>query len=523
MRYAVMAIAVAFAACDAQRRAPPVAAVHQDGGALFVQNCAVCHGQQGKGDGPAAVYLFPKPRDLTRGSYKIRSTAAGDVPTDDDLMRTITQGMLGSAMPSFAHLSEEDRRAIVRHIKSLAVIEIAGEVKKLFEVRDKPRVHRIPDAPRATPELLARGGALYVEKGCTQCHGDQGLGDGPSAATLKDDLGYPIRPNNFRRGIYKGGGRLEDIYLRFTTGMSGTPMPSYEDTLKVEDRWALAHYVRSLAGEKVARQSSESTIVAKRVSGEFPLDPDAAIYHQSTAAELPLFLLWQRQKAAETMRVRATHNGKQLALLLEWEDDTADGRFVQSQDFADGAAVQFPVGGEKPQFAMGDKDHPVNIWHWRFDRQIDVSRFTDVEQVYVGMVSDDYLFDRTRYPKSTDKPGHGPVASAPSHDPTYLTGWGAGNPQSNPNPRSPCQSLVARGFGTLEPVAPAAQAVVGRGIWRDGAWRVLIMRPMTASEKEAAFSPGQTTFAAFAVWDGSKGDRDGQKAVTYWQKLELEK
>lgn len=527
MKYAGLFVALVFAgACGSGGGPiePSVASGFQDGKTLYTLNCAVCHGDLGRGDGPAATFLFPKPRDFTRGSYKIRTTAGGELPTDEDLLRSVTEGLPGSGMPSFAHLSDAERLALVRYIKAFAVVEIDGQLRNQFEVRDKPRVIKVPSPPKQTAEMLARGKDLYRSKGCVACHGERGLGDGPSALTLADDLGMPIRPNNFRRGIYKGGGSVEDIYLRFTTGMNGTPMPSFEETLKDEERWALAYFVQSLAGEKVSKQTYETTVIAKRITASFPLDPDDPVYLRETSTEIPLMALWQRQELVESIRVRAYHNGQQLAVLLEWDDATVNGRFIRPQDFSDGVAVQFPLRGERPSFTMGDKEHPVNVWHWRMDWQIDVARFHDMEDSYPGMVADDYLFERPHYPKSIDKPGHQPVRPAPSHDPTFLAGWGAGNLQSDPNRKTPCHSMIARGFGSLEALPKHEQTLVGRGYWHDGQWRVLIVRDLkTSSHQEAQFQPGQQTFAAFAVWDGAKGDRDGQKMVTYWQKFALEK
>ena len=63
--------------------APPTeGAASVDGKALFARHCANCHGEQGDGKGPAAVFLYPKPRDLTSGKFKVRTTGSGEMPTE---------------------------------------------------------------------------------------------------------------------------------------------------------------------------------------------------------------------------------------------------------------------------------------------------------------------------------------------------------------------------------------------------------------------------------------------------------
>src|SRR5688500_3885195 len=86
---------------------------------IYGQQCAACHGTQGLGDGEAAYLLYPKPRDLVAAKYRQVSTWEG-VPTDQDIFDTITRGMPGSAMPSWEHLSQEQRWALVYYVKSLS-------------------------------------------------------------------------------------------------------------------------------------------------------------------------------------------------------------------------------------------------------------------------------------------------------------------------------------------------------------------------------------------------------------------
>ena len=71
---------------------PPGAHLDRDaplGTRVFAQRCAVCHGPDGKGNGPAAPSMFPRPRDFSSGILKYKSTAAGEPPTDEDLLRTV--------------------------------------------------------------------------------------------------------------------------------------------------------------------------------------------------------------------------------------------------------------------------------------------------------------------------------------------------------------------------------------------------------------------------------------------------
>jgi len=86
------------------------------------------------GDGPAAVWLYPKPRHFNSGLFKIRSTPANFLPTEDDLFQVITRGMPGSSMPSFTYLSAAERRDVVQYVKHLtAYIDPSGKRINFFE------------------------------------------------------------------------------------------------------------------------------------------------------------------------------------------------------------------------------------------------------------------------------------------------------------------------------------------------------------------------------------------------------
>ena len=91
------------------------------GKAVYDAHCVECHGRSGKGDGPASMALMPHARDFTSGRYKIRSTETGSLPTDDDLLRSVRQGLNGSAMPGWEKiLSDGDIQTVVQYIKTLS-------------------------------------------------------------------------------------------------------------------------------------------------------------------------------------------------------------------------------------------------------------------------------------------------------------------------------------------------------------------------------------------------------------------
>src|SRR3972149_4356951 len=93
----------------------------EEGKKVYQERCMFCHGGEGKGDGPAADLLYPRPRDFTRGQYKIRSTPSGALPTDDDLFKIISEGMPGTSMPGWKdHLSNLERQQLVTTIKTFS-------------------------------------------------------------------------------------------------------------------------------------------------------------------------------------------------------------------------------------------------------------------------------------------------------------------------------------------------------------------------------------------------------------------
>ena len=219
---------------------------------VYERRCLGCHGATGDGNGPAATFMInQRPRNFTAAVFKLRLTKE-PLPTDGDLLRTITRGVRGTAMPAWHELPINDRLAVVQYIKyELAVDRSDPAAPYAFFVEEPPGPPLlIGRPPAASPEMINRGKEIWTAAKCWECHGQGGKGDGEKAAGLKDDLGFPIVPADLTSGQFKSGAMVEDIYRTISTGMSGTPMPSFKDAFPDEDRWALSYYILSLSAYK---------------------------------------------------------------------------------------------------------------------------------------------------------------------------------------------------------------------------------------------------------------------------------
>jgi len=273
---------------------------------LFRRHCAACHGTSGDGAGPTAAVLNPYPRDFRNGVFKFTSTAGGAKPLREDLVRTLRQGLPGTAMPSFCKLPDRELEALIEYVKylsvrgqtelyllqtivdedtvlPLAIHEVLAEgvlpaARSWDEARRLAVVAPQPppvDPPERLAASIAQGDKLFHGTGsqCVKCHGSRGDGHGEQT-DLYDDWNLrkkgataeqmrvlalrfrlpiqPLRPRNFTLGKFHGGDRPIDQYWRIAVGIKGTPMPpagpapGSPGVLRSEEIWHVVHYVRSL-------------------------------------------------------------------------------------------------------------------------------------------------------------------------------------------------------------------------------------------------------------------------------------
>ena len=221
--------------------APPVPLIAdrvERGRHVYQRFCISCHGEDGDGRGYSAQWLNPLPRDFTRGIFKCVSTPSGSLPLDEDLLRTLRAGFAHTNMPGWAALGDRNLRDVIEYLKT-------------FSPRWKEEGPGVPIQIAAEPpdgvESRKKGQAVWTTQGCFNCHGAGGKGDGPSVPSLTDDWGNHIVPFDFTSSPHRKCGDTDrDLYRTFMTGVTGTPMPSFSDTLSPDDAWHLVHFLKTL-------------------------------------------------------------------------------------------------------------------------------------------------------------------------------------------------------------------------------------------------------------------------------------
>lgn len=243
----IHAVFVLLATASALTAADPVEPLdfnlYMQGRYVYERNCIVCHGQRGDGNGEMSPTLKPRPRSFREGMFKFRTTPHGMLPTDEDLRRTITRGLSGTAMGMFSHLSAEEVDAVITYVKS-------------FSRRWRKAENHAPAVPLPPPpgwlkdpaalKTHAQSGQKLFVTNCAACHGEKADGKGPAAIALKDIWGIPAAPSDLRQPHLRCGDTPADMFRILATGLNGTPMVSFDKVLTEDQRWDIIAHLISL-------------------------------------------------------------------------------------------------------------------------------------------------------------------------------------------------------------------------------------------------------------------------------------
>src|SRR5262249_16910988 len=330
------------------------------GKGTYERKCLLCHGEKGDGNGPGAEHLVPRPRDFTKGLYKVRTTA-NKTPADQDVFNVVTHGMPGTSMPAWAVLPDRERWNLVAYLKTFAPEQFKEAPKKL----------ELPKEVSSSEASIKRGKEMFEAIECHKCHGTDGRADGPSRPELKDEWGYPVAPANLtKRWNFRGGRSRAEIATRIANGVLGTPMRACLDSVEnPEDIWHLTNYIVSLGPDS---PQPATLVTVNAVTGAIP-DGPAAVFWKKIA---PHNILLEGQvivdprnfnPAIDLVSVRAVYNDKEIAFHLTW-DDPSETKGDGKTTFPDAIALQFapqqPTGTERPYFLMGDANDGVYLLRW---------------------------------------------------------------------------------------------------------------------------------------------------------------
>lgn len=222
----------------------PDSAQFELGRYVFEQHCMVCHGRYGDGQGEMAPTLVPRPRNFRLGVFKYRSTPPGKLPTNADLLHVVRDGLAGTAMGTFGdRLRDAELHAVVEYVK-----RFSRKWRDPANYAPPVPVPALPgwwQEPGERERRAAAGRATYLAT-CASCHGEQGDGRGPAAATLKDDWGQPVAPANLRAPTLHSGNEPRDLHRVLLTGIGGTPMVSFAAALGEAQRWEVVAFLEAL-------------------------------------------------------------------------------------------------------------------------------------------------------------------------------------------------------------------------------------------------------------------------------------
>lgn len=497
------------------------------GKVLYDKWCAQCHGENGDGQGIATPYVHPEPRDFTAGKYKVRSTPNGTLPTDEDIIQAIREGLPGTAMPAFPELSNAEVDHLVVYLKSFSDdFEDPAAYGEPFD---------FPKPPPFSEDSLEVGFDTYVEIGCARCHGELGRGDGSTAPTLRDDWGNFIRAADLTMPwTFRAGGSREDIFKTLTTGFNGTPMAGFADGLTEEQRWQIVDWIVAQAdGRTEAPYRDLLSAVGTDADLDFDqgLETVRAAFDEAPAALFPIVgQIMEPGRAfhpsAVAVEVRAVHNPREIAFLVTWHDMKPETAGENGPDIVvpledettglpeaeveeGGEAVETDIWGN-PIGEAAETDDGGSVWG---DAVADDPQAADPWAQDTGAATAATVDES---PWSDAVAIQIPAELRPGVEKPYFL---LGDPQypvhlwfvdlAKPNTS---QLWEGRGSQNLTRVEGAGPEVLSG--YDRGEWTVVFKRPRRGTG--VTFPEGEFVPIAFSVWDGFAHERGSKRGLTRW-------
>jgi mono/diheme cytochrome c family protein len=242
---------------------------------LYKEKCAYCHGDNGDGQSFAAHSMRIKPANFVNGEYKYRTTAYGQFPTDQDIEKSIKNGLPDTSMPAWSDLlSAEQITSLVQYLKGLS---------------KKPTAYSaaiVAPAEKFDDANIADGKKVYQEAGCINCHGVNLDGQEDRLRRIKGNIkeGVAARDLTDYRN-YRGGASLSDIYTRIYTGLNGTIMQGYGNVLTEKNIIDVSAYLKSVYEQKEQTRWLDDSQKSMEERGDYLLSISTCELCHSTMSE----------------------------------------------------------------------------------------------------------------------------------------------------------------------------------------------------------------------------------------------
>ena len=488
-------------------------AKNEPGRTLYMKFCSQCHGEKGDGEGYAALHLRPRPRNFTTGKFKIRTTPNGALPTHEDLVNVIRRGMPYTSMPAWPGFSDKEVSDLADFVTTFS--------PDFSNPERAPKAVSFPSAPRSSKESIDTGKKLYEDNGCIKCHGNAGRGDGPSAPTLADEWGHPIRPADLtQRWTFRGGASREDIFRTMSTGLNGTPMPSFVDGLKEDQRWAITDFIDSLGP---ATPGYTNLVIARHVDDPIDLAKGAASFESARVARFPIIgqitePVREFHPPATSVTVQAIYDAESIALLVRWHDMSAEksGKNGPTLPVPPEEEQEPAAGGPAGDSGGANANNPFG----------DAVVTPPAGQAKTPQPPSDPFAEPAAPAAPVSEFSDAVSIQIPSQVPTgarkpyFIFGDGQNSVDlwffdlAKPAPLQ----FTGKGSGDIAPNDTGD--VTGVASYDQGEWSVIFKRPLRPGAG-AALTPGQFMPIAFSVWDGFSRERGNHRGLTVWYSLYL--
>jgi len=497
----------------------PSADMIEAGKRVYFTKCVWCHGVDGAGDGPGADRLWPRPRNFNQGTFKIRHTASGELPLFDakkpveaqnDLFATVTHGLPGSAMPPWEGILTEEQRL---QVLSFVTTQLVKDRKFTDTKSESQTVLQMAELKpiAASEESLKKGAELIVEKKCVECHGMEGRGDG-NAFNLKDDWGFSIQPANWHkcwnfRGSRQDPYNVNNIFRTFSTGVNGTPMPSFADNTTVEERWHIANFVNSLCEREVDgkplpidpqadKPKINFVLPSGKVEGEIPADPENELWTKRVRRYVAMGGQITHKprnfvNRIDDLWVKSLYNDQYVVFMFQWDDRTksvAEGKLPWAPTEVNvDVKEQDPKTGEEGSIAARQNNYTV------YNDAVAIETAIKWKEL-PAPIKPRYLFgSNEQFPMDIVKwEADGSLRAFKG------TGW-----DKDFEERYDYEENVKLLYSE----------------WKNGRWTVIIQRPLGDKKEQdydsdTFFEMGQYIPTVFFAWDGHNGDAGRKMAVS---------